>query len=335
MIPVVDVSQWQGRINFGRMRALGVEGVILRVTNGASLDATFADNVPRAHDAFGPQNVGVYSFINPKRGTGKAMAHGTVQWIEAVHGLADVLPFVMLDIESHQQEPPDRGVAITGDRYVQHLFEWMATFQQELPGPMLVGYSNASYWNHAVGQDGIASLLDWIVPRYPAYTAASYARRPLPPTADGWARWAAETGKEPLAPRGARGWAGWQFSAGFNGQAGRYGCDGTDLDLNIIRPEAWARWTSMRDAAVVSPFTPPSVPPADGNDYDPTQEGDVDIVTNAEQFGSAKPREAKFAVLGNGQLRHLRPSEHRAYGSKDGVELSNADLMELGVPPLP
>ena len=47
------------------------------------------------------------------------------------------------------------------------------------------------------------------------------------------------------SPSGCRGpWAGWQFSAGFNGQGPTYGASSTDIDLNIITEDAWARWTT-------------------------------------------------------------------------------------------
>jgi hypothetical protein len=52
-------------------------------------------------------------------------------------------------------------------------------------------------------------------------------------------------------------WAGWQFSAGFNRQGAGYGCQSSDLDLNIIRADAWERWTSSagRGSSPVSPVS--------------------------------------------------------------------------------
>jgi len=75
----------------------------------------------------------------------------------------------------------------------------------------------------------------------------------------GWEAWAWKHGSTgPKSPMGAP-WAGWQFSAGYNRQGGRYGTQGTDLDLNIVDLDAWRRWTNQ--AVVVAPEPEPTPPP--------------------------------------------------------------------------
>jgi hypothetical protein len=100
----------------------------------------------------------------------------------------------------------------------------------------------------------------WIVPRYPVYPPGSVVDPKQGGSAakiEDWMRTSAKPGKPstwetfafehqpagPKAPRGVSEWAAWQFSAGFNRQGSTYGVSSRDLDLNIVDPTAWARWT--------------------------------------------------------------------------------------------
>jgi Glycosyl hydrolases family 25 len=264
MTPVVDISEHQGDVDFRTMRARGVEGLILRATHGQTVDARAARYFPAALDAgFAPHEILWYSFINPKRGSGAACAEATATAITRITDKAGVKPSgYMFDTESYRMEGPKRGFEpVRGPAYVAWLEEHLASIGLFLPNSTQFGYSNASYYDRAVGDRAFASRHDWIVPRYPAYSFAAYLFRPLPADASGWTDWAVKSRRAPVPPTGARGCQGWQFSAGWNRQGARYGASSRDLDLNIIDPAAWARWA--RSAPIEQPQPlPPIVTPS-------------------------------------------------------------------------
>jgi hypothetical protein len=257
MIAVVDLSQYQGDVDFAVMRAKGVRGLILRASHGLVADTHAAAYYAAARAAgFEHESIGWYSFVNPKRGSGQRCAEFFASTVLAI--TAGVAPaFVMLDIESYRNESPNVGTEpVRGRDFTSWIMLHLATLATVMPATRRIGYTNAAYWNPAVGDVDLAASLEWIVPRYPAYSSPAYARHPLPPDASGWETWATATGVQPNPPAGARGWAGWQFSAGFNGQGAIYGCGSSDLDLNIVRDDAWARWTSAPAVELPSPKPP-------------------------------------------------------------------------------
>jgi len=269
VIPVVDVSRHQGDIDFTVMRSRGVEGLILRASHGRTVDDRAGQYYAQALAAgYAPNDVGWYSFINPKRGTGRECATSTAGHILAFTGGARPA-FYMLDVEGYRNEPPNVG-QLAWDNPAEHrqrftlwLREHVETMRAILPSTPIIAYSNAAYYDTAVGDFAFASSLEWIVPRYPVYSAAGYARFPLPGV-DGWEAWAwARAASGPRSPMNVP-WAGWQFSAGHHAQGRPYGCDCDDLDLNIVDPAAWARWTTP--ITKPDPITPP-----------PSQEDDDDM----------------------------------------------------------
>lgn len=260
MIPVVDVSRHQGAIDFRVMRARGVRGLILRATHGRTADDRATGYYAAALAAgFEPREVGWYSFINPKRGSGRECAETTAGLILGFTR-GERPAFYMLDVEGYVSEPPRVGELAwpTGAPHRAGFSAWLRehndTIRAVLPDTPVLAYSNAAYFDGQVGDFALAAGLEWIVPRYPVSTPAGYARWPLPDV-HGWEEWAfARAPQGPRSPMGVA-WAGWQFSAGHNGQGPVYGCQSGDLDLNIVRPDAWARWTSDP-----SPITPPTIP---------------------------------------------------------------------------
>lgn len=142
--------------------------------------------------------------------------------------------------------------------------------------------SNPPDGNLWVNDSAFARELEFIVPRFPVLPPkaireavdrelkrrprsddklraaleplAKWQRNNTPPAPSEWANWALQ--KQPVGPeipKGALGWAGWQFSADWNGQGPQYGVAHTPsdlslvpaLDLNIVRTEAWQRWTGQ------------------------------------------------------------------------------------------
>lgn len=241
-IPITDVSKWQGDINFATMRAAGVKGVILRLSNGASIDDRFAGYWRDATAVFG-RNVCVYAFVNPKAAGAQAAARVVVDQLARTAGRTDV--GVMLDIESYAGQPPYPGEPITGAAFATYIRQMRAELERF--GCRVFAYSNAAYFNTAVRDPQLAREFDWIVPRYPVHTSLGYALRPVPENPDLWDEWAfARASDGPRSPFGVP-WAGWQFSADYNRQGARYGVSSSALDLNIVDADAWARWTGTRE----------------------------------------------------------------------------------------
>lgn len=266
-IPVVDQSQHQGPTDFRVMKAKGVQGLILRIAHGLTLDA-LADSYYAAAVAagFDPSQIGWYGFINPKRGSAADTAVFAVEQIERITGSRDF--FYMADVENYRNESPNIGQApVYGQVFADYIRLHLDTIGTIATLSRRLGYSHRAYWNGKVasttsewvGDDILAAELDFIVARYPAYSDAAYARTGYPGTPDTWDEWAFKAQPQgPIPPRGAT-WQGWQFSAGWNRQGSTYGVTSRDLDLNFVHPDAWARWTSTP----VPPTPPTPIPPGD------------------------------------------------------------------------
>lgn len=259
-VPVVDISEHQGIVDFSVMRSLGVQGLIIRTNHAQTVDKRCGRYVMDARVAgWRDDQLGAYTFCNPKRATGAASGKAFVDTVRAVFGRTDIL--LMLDIESYERES-GAGPVLKGAPFAAWIREHIATVVELAPDCTLIGYSNASFWNVWVGDQQLAASLEWIVPRYPIHSPPGYASNPLPAPM-GWDEWAWRVGpKGPIPPSGVP-WAGWQFSAGYNAQGAVYGCQSSDLDLNIVRASAWERWTQPP----VPPTPPVPLPPSDEETY--------------------------------------------------------------------
>ena len=244
-LPIVDISRHQGAVDFTKMRAAGVTGVIMRLSHGVTVDDRFAVYWRAALAAgYTTSDLAVYTFVNPKRGTADQCAAENVRLLEQIVGTARV--GFMLDCESYAAEGPNSGQApVRGAAYARYVRRYRDLMADA--GAHVFGYTNAAFWDPFVGDAALAAELDWLVPRYPVHSTLGYLRYPLPASPSGWADWAFARASGPYPPRGARGWAGWQFSADWNRQGSRYGASSSALDLNIVDADAWARWTGTKE----------------------------------------------------------------------------------------
>ncbi len=259
---MIDVSENQGAIDFGRLAAAGVDGVIPRAGINGRRDHRLDEYVAgiRANHLALPA---VYWFANPKSSTDAATQGGmlaaTATQVGAARG--------MIDAEWYASEggpnPVVRGATLA---------RWYATMADAIlagTGAEPLIYTGASYWDDYVarpvaGDDegalkaalGRLARCELILARYPVYKPDG----PTPGAPAAWADWAFGLDRRgPAIPSGCKGpWAGWQFSAGFNGQGPTYGASSNDIDLNIITEEAWARWTGAAAAAATGTPAPPS-----------------------------------------------------------------------------
>lgn len=212
MVPVVDVSEFQGNLDANVTKAAGIQGVYCRAAHGLPFDRKFNDYVFRLNAVGLP--VGAYHFIEP--GQASAKAHADTM-IAACHGKPLTLP-CMVDVE--------RQVATS---WVQ---EYIARL---IAAGLRVG---TIYLNDSSGLD--------LRPLPASYdlTAPDYCKG-TPPAPSQWFDWAhSQKPQAPGIPIGWTTWGMWQFSADGNGQAARYGFTGasTAIDLDVVRPEVWARW---------------------------------------------------------------------------------------------
>jgi hypothetical protein len=277
VIPVCDVSQHQGRIDFNVMRARGVKGLIFRATHGRSVDTRCAEYVRGARAAgYRDSDLGTYSFINPKRGSGRDIADAWVDAVEMAFGHTNT--FYMLDVEHYATEP-GAGKIIHGDEFAHWLHECVdKLLALGIRQDRIIFYTNRAYWDGPVDHarpslgkwvgSAAFGVHDLIVARYPFYSHAAYARVGYPPADAGqWDEWImSKTPSRPSLPTGWNNWDGWQFAAGFNRQGRVFGCESDDLDLNIVDPEAWRRWTSSLPTAPIPnppPIRIPVEPPAE------------------------------------------------------------------------
>jgi len=244
---VIDVSEHQGGIDFAKMAATGVAGVVPRAGINGRRDKTFDTNVAGTRAA-GMALPAVYWFANPKSST-SGSTQGTllaaaVGQVGAGRG--------MIDAEWYSSEggpnPVVKGLSLA------RWYSDMADAVLAGTGAEPIIYTGAAYWDDFVAranpgddEQALAGALarlgrcDLILARYPVYRPDG----PAPGAPATWSDWAfARDRRGPAIPVGCHGpWAGWQFSAGFNGQGPTYGVASADLDLNIVTEEAWARWT--------------------------------------------------------------------------------------------
>jgi GH25 family lysozyme M1 (1,4-beta-N-acetylmuramidase) len=176
----MDVSQWNGSIDFARARASGVRFVYLRATaGGLTTDSSYARNMARAGAA--GLAVGAYHYAHPDLFPGDAIreADHFVATAHLAHGM--LLP--ALDLETGQR----LGTA----RLQRWVMTWLARVYQRT-GAKAVIYTTQSFWQSYMDNS------TWF---------AAHGYRVL------WvARWATTTPRVPAAGWGGYGWSMWQYT---------------------------------------------------------------------------------------------------------------------------
>lgn len=246
LIPVIDISHHQGDVDFAVMRRNMVAGIIMRCSIGSKRDSRVVGYVRGARAAgYHSRDIGFYTFIVPTDGTPEASARVAIAAILTAYGSTDT--FLMLDVESYEEEIGGDEQPIRGAAFQMYLQLFIAECARRAPTLRIIFYTGAPYWNGYVANDpaqGAFINYDCILARYPFYYEGAHIDHPVPPRADKWAEWILnETPKRPALPWGFRDYDGWQFSAGFNKMGRTYGAKSTDIDLNIVDGQAWARWT--------------------------------------------------------------------------------------------
>lgn len=164
----VDVSHWQGTVNWSQVRSDNVTFAFMKATEGTNYtDPSLAQNWA------GARQVGIfraaYHFARPSIGSGPAQARYFVAKAGLFHGTGDLPP--VLDLE------------VTGGLSPAALRTWVSswlTTVEQLTGRTPILYFSPYFWIDHLGNSTAFT-------RYPLWIAHYTTNGPLVP--GGWSRW--------------------------------------------------------------------------------------------------------------------------------------------------
>jgi GH25 family lysozyme M1 (1,4-beta-N-acetylmuramidase) len=138
MLAGIDVSHWQGTIDWPTVASTDVRFVIERATRDTAVDPTYAQNLAGATD--NGIAVGTYHVAVPSAATGDATAEADAFVAAARNASGDILP--VLDLED------------TGDLSVADLQDWVRRWVWAVRSalgvrPMI--YTSPSFWHDSMG----------------------------------------------------------------------------------------------------------------------------------------------------------------------------------------
>lgn len=219
--PIVDISKWQGDVDFELMKAAGVELVIMRGSIGGNgLDDRFYEYYAGARAA--GLLVGVYHVVVPDQ----AVLDQWYNLLDVLGGRALDIPLI-LDCEREDGQNPSTIAAC-----IEGLAQKVNALWNEYP----VIYTRATWWNaHTIYKPIFKLCALWIA----RYWSGPHPWNDAPAT---------------LKPRDWNDFALWQYSADGNGLGEAYGASSDDIDLNYGGAETLqGTLTKLRGL----PFPPP------------------------------------------------------------------------------
>ena len=164
----VDVSHWQGTINWSKVKAAGMQFAFMKAT-----ESTTYTDTQLATNWAGVQAVGMYRgayhFARPKVGTAPAQAKYFVSKVGSFQGPGTLPP--VLDLEA------SGGLGVTALR------SWTATWLQtveQLTGRTPIIYVSPAFWEYYLGNSTAFT-------RYPLWIAHYGVSTPRVP--GGWPTW--------------------------------------------------------------------------------------------------------------------------------------------------
>ncbi len=213
----IDVSKWQGTINWSTMKNSGVDAVYMRAYQGLTKDVRLDEYSSGAKSVELP--FGLYIYWRP----GHDFNQQITQFIDTHRDLgASLIP--MLDIE-HQDDKSPEEIGRQVNTAVVKI--------EELLGVTPVIYTAAWFWNPKVSEANVG--------RCPLWLARYSTPNPPPFFPADWGNYAIRY-KQPQIPKGWSTWDAWQFSADGNHAGKTYGASSSHLDLNIMREESWIKF---------------------------------------------------------------------------------------------
>jgi GH25 family lysozyme M1 (1,4-beta-N-acetylmuramidase) len=150
----IDVSHWQGSINWTSVRSAGIQFAWMKATEGTSYkDPSFNANYPAAHGAGVIR--GAYHFARPDVSSGATQAAYFASNGGAWSADNLTLPGV-LDIESNPYGSSCYGLSTTSMR--SWIMDFYNTYKARTGRDMVI-YTSPSWWNTCTGSwSGMASL---------------------------------------------------------------------------------------------------------------------------------------------------------------------------------
>lgn len=255
----IDVSQWQGTIQWSRLPAAGVRFAIIRLSNNMSLDTRFDQNWSAARAA-GVMR-GAYHYFNPTTNAAGQANFFVDHLLAQGFGDGDLPP--MLDVEytnvdTNGDGSPDRP-SVTPSAYQAAIRAWVNVIRARLNREPII-YTGGYYW------DGFVQSSEWAAnplfhAEYPNYSTRRMWSDPVPNA--GCARYVSNAW-----PR----YSFWQY-AGDNtfasslGGAGTFGSSAVDMDVfdgTLEDLQQLAHATPRLDARFVSQGTD-AAPETDGS----------------------------------------------------------------------
>jgi GH25 family lysozyme M1 (1,4-beta-N-acetylmuramidase) len=206
-LPGIDVSHWQGTIDWQRVAEAGTTFAFMKATEDTwYVDPTFTTN--RAGARANGIRVGAYHFAQPDPGPGDAKKEARWFVRHAQPQAGDLLP--VLDIETSGGLDPDELMAWS-KRWVSEV--------RRLTGVRPLVYTSPYGWRERF--DDSDELARWGSPLWVAHWGVSSPTLP----AGNW---------------GGRGWTVWQYTAegrvaGIRGDVDRDVLNGTDLDAITVQ----------------------------------------------------------------------------------------------------
>lgn len=217
-IRTIDVSRWQGAIDWGRVKNSGVAGVWIK-TGGADgglyRDGMGATNIAGAGGVGLP--FGTYYFTSPAIGQGRVQARHAV---DTGHGRGELDPAIDLE----------QANGLSGGQLDDFCLDWCDEIRTLINRTSLIytgawiGTANSYFGSHPK----LAQCRLWIA----NYSANAPGTEPP----------AANPSAVPVAWR-PNSWSMWQF----NSVTRVDGIPGNTVDQNVITPEYWAAQTAPKD----------------------------------------------------------------------------------------
>ncbi len=224
----IDISRWQGTVNWQKVKAAGIQFVYIRALNGLTVDPLVGANVHGARSNGIP--FGLYQWWQPH-----IDPIAQAQLIMKYHKNTRATMVPMIDVEDNT----------TGMRplFVRRRLGRLITEVTHQLGKPPTLYTAAWFWNQSVNSDKFTACPLWVA-RYAHYDSKTY-RNPMHAIPVDPAQWPAyallHTRPDPVTGWGSN-WSAWQFSAGYNQVGKRYGVGSTDLDLNILKASEYNRF---------------------------------------------------------------------------------------------
>lgn len=226
MILGVDVSKWQGEMDWYRCREAGARFAYIRAGSITSTSGTcYPDDQFERNASLAPEYlpVGFYWFFRAK--------HDVIRQAEyfcnLIKGKRFILPPV-IDCEDFEGCTPEESrLAVVN--FVRAVYRRLARW------PMI--YTRAELWNRSTLGDDLIKTLDlWI---------ARYTSKALP--------WGNPGDSEKVKPRDWTTWRLWQFSADGNGKGGQFGAKSDSIDLDHFNGDEidFLLWSGQMPAQLV------------------------------------------------------------------------------------